>query len=297
MKRVGVIGLGVMGRPMALRLVEAGYRVVAHSRSPGPVDELVSAGATRAETPKAVAEQVDCVLTVLPDSPDVRLVALGPDGIRGGAHEGLVVVDMSTISPLVTREIAEALEATGVKMMDAPISGGEKGAVEGTLSIMVGGDQETFESVRPVFDVLGKTITHVGPVGAGGFTKLANQTLLGAIVSGLAEALTLARRAGLDMETTMKALSGGSAGNRFLDLKASNYLKREFKPGFAADLHDKDIGLVLESAKALGTPLPVTAVVQQLFTSMCANGMGRLDNSAMLLLTERLAGLESEGER
>ena len=297
MERVGVIGLGVMGRPMALRLVEAGYKVVVHSRSPGPVEKLVSAGAARAETPKAVAEQVDCVITVLPDSPDVRLVALGRHGILEGAHEGLIVVDMSTISPIVTREIADALKAKGVEMMDAPISGGEKGAIEGSLSIMVGGHQGTFDRLKPIFDVLGKTITHVGPVGAGGFTKLANQIVLGATLSGLAEALTLARQAGLDIDTTIKALSGGSAGSRFLDLKAPNYRERQFKPGFAVDLHYKDIGLVLESAKALGTPLPVTAVVQQLFASMCANGMGSLDNSAMLLLLEKLAGVDSEGER
>jgi len=297
MERVGVIGLGVMGRPMALRLVEAGYEVVVHSRSPAPVDELVSAGATRAETPKAVAEKVSCLLTVLPDSPDVHQVALGSEGIIEGAHEGLVVVDMSTISPIVTREIADVLATKGTVMMDAPISGGEKGAIEGTLSIMVGGPQDSFDQVQPIFRVLGKTITHVGPVGAGGFTKLSNQIVLGATLSGLAEALTLARQAGLDIETTIKALSGGSAGSRFLDLKTPNYLKRQFKPGFAVDLHNKDIGLVLESAKALGVPLPVTAVVQQLFASMCANGMGNLDNSAMVLLMERLAGIEAEGER
>ena len=286
---LGFIGLGIMGRPMAKNLLKAGYPLVVHSRSKGPVDDLTAAGARSAPSPKAVTEQVDLLITMLPNSPDVELVALGPQGILEGAHSGLIYVDMSTISPIVSQKIDKALAARGVKMLDAPVSGGERGAVEGTLSIMVGGDKPTFDLVLPIFQAMGKTITHLGPLGAGGFTKLANQIIVAVNLTALGEALTLARKAGLNRELTLKALSGGLAGSRCLEQKTPNYLSNTYNPGFRVDLHFKDLGLIMESGRALGVPLPTTALVQELFAALRVRGRGGLDHSAVITLLEDLA--------
>jgi 2-hydroxy-3-oxopropionate reductase len=286
---VGLIGLGIMGRPMARNLLKAGYPLVVHSRSRKPVDEVVAAGARAAGSPKEVAGQVEILITMLPNSPDVELVALGPGGIIEGAQTGLVFADMSTISPLVSQKIGKALDAKGVKSLDAPVSGGEKGAIEGTLSIMVGGDKPTFDSVLPIFQAMGKTITHLGPLGSGGFTKLANQIIVALNLTALGEALTLAKKAGLDRELTLKALGGGLAGSRCLDQKTPNYLANTYNPGFKIDLHYKDLGLIMESARALGVPLPTTAIVQELFGALRAKGRGGLDHSAVITLLEDLA--------
>src|SRR5215510_2278430 len=221
---VGMIGLGIMGRPMAKNLIKAGYPVVVHSRSQGPVDELVGAGAKRGSSPKDVAAQVDVLITMLPNSPDVELVALGKDGIIEGAKRGQLFADMSTISPLVSQKVGKALAVKGVRMLDAPVSGGEKGAIDAALSIMVGGEAADFEAALPIFQAMGKTITHLGPLGAGGFTKLANQVIVAVNLTALGEALTLARKAGLDRELTLKALGGGLAGSRCLDQKSPNYI-------------------------------------------------------------------------
>lgn len=287
---VGFIGLGIMGRPMARNLLKAGYSLIVHSRSRGPVDELVKTGAKAAGSPREVAGQSDVLITMLPNSPDVEQVALGPDGIIEGARRGLVFIDMSTISPIVSQKIGSALEPKGVAMLDAPVSGGEKGAVEGTLSIMVGGDRGAFEAVRPVLQAMGKTITLLGPLGFGGFTKLANQIIVAGNLTALAEALTLGRKAGLDRELLLTALAGGLAGSRCLDQKRPNYLAGSYEPGFKIDLHYKDLGLIMESARALGVPLPATAVVQELFNAMRVKGRGGMDHSGIITLLEDLAG-------
>ncbi len=287
---IGFIGLGIMGRPMARNLLKAGYPLVVHSRSRGPVDELAKAGAKTATSPREVAGQVDVLITMLPNSPDVELVALGRDGIVEGARQGLIVADMSTISPIVSQKVGQALAAKGVRMLDAPVSGGEKGAIDGALSIMVGGEPDVFDAVLPIFQAMGKTITRLGPLGFGGFTKLANQIIVAVNLTALGEALTLAKKAGLDRALTLKALAGGLAGSKCLDQKTANYVNNTYDPGFKIDLHFKDLGLIMESARALGVPLPATAVVQELFNALRVKGRGQLDHSAVITLLEDLAG-------
>ncbi len=287
---IGFIGLGIMGRPMARNLLKAGYQLVVHSRSRPPVDELASAGAQAANSAREVAGKCDVLITMLPNSPDVELVALGKDGIAEGARSGLIYVDMSTISPIVSQKVGKALGAKGVRMLDAPVSGGEKGAVDGVLSIMVGGDRAVFDAVLPIFQAMGKTITLLGPLGSGGFTKLANQIIVAVNLTALGEALTLAKKAGLDRELTLTALAGGLAGSKCLDQKKPNYLAGSYKPGFKIDLHYKDLGLIMESARELGVPLPATAVVQELFSALRVKGRGGLDHSGVITLLEDLAG-------
>ncbi len=278
---------------MARNLLKAGYSLVVHSRSRGPVDEIVKAGATAGSSPRDVASRCDVLITMLPNSPDVELVALGRDGIVEGARSGMILADMSTISPLVSQKVGGALAAKGVKMLDAPVSGGEKGAIDGVLSIMVGGDRPVFDAVLPIFQAMGKTITHLGPLGAGGFTKLANQIIVAVNLTALGEALTLAKKAGLDRELTLTALGGGLAGSRCLDQKKPNYVASSYNPGFKIDLHFKDLGLIMESARALGVPLPTTAVVQELFSALRVKGRGGLDHSGVITLLEDLAGISA----
>ena len=287
---IGFIGLGIMGRPMARNLLKAGYSLVVHSRSRGPVDEIAKAGAKAAASAKDVAAQSDVLITMLPNSPEVELVALGPNGIIEGARPGLIFADMSTISPIVSQKIAKALEPKGVAMLDAPVSGGEKGAIDGALSIMVGGDKDVFERVLPIFQTMGKTITRLGPLGFGGFTKLANQIIVAVNLTALAEALTLGKKAGLDRDLLLTALAGGLAGSKCLEQKRANYVSNTYNPGFKVDLHYKDLGLIMESARALGVPLPATAVVQELFNALRVKGRGSLDHSGVITLLEDLAG-------
>jgi 2-hydroxy-3-oxopropionate reductase len=275
---------------MARNLLKAGYSLVVHSRSRGPVDEIVKAGATAAAAPADVARQCDVLITMLPNSPDVEQVALGPGGVIEGARQGLIFADMSTISPIVSQKVGKALEAKGVAMLDAPVSGGEKGAIDGALSIMVGGDKAVFERVLPIFQAMGKTITLLGPLGFGGFTKLANQIIVAVNLTALAEALTLGKKAGLDRELLLTALAGGLAGSKCLDQKKPNYVANTYNPGFKIDLHYKDLGLIMESARALGVPLPATAVVQELFSALRVKGRGGLDHSGVITLLEDLAG-------
>ncbi len=289
---IGFIGLGIMGRPMAKNLLKAGHALVVHNRSQGAVQELTGLGAKAAGSPEAVAREAEVVILMLPNSPDVELVALGPRGLLAGARPGQTVVDMSTISPIVSRKVGAALAEKGVRMLDAPVSGGEKGAIEATLSIMVGGERAVFDEMLPLFQAMGKTITYLGPLGAGGFTKLANQIIVAINLTALGEALVLAAKAGLDIELTLRALGGGLAGSRCLEQKTPNYLAHEFRPGFKIDLHYKDLGLIMESARALGVPLPTTAVVQELFSGVRARGGGGLDHSGIITLMEQLAGVE-----
>jgi len=287
---IGFIGLGIMGRPMARNLLKAGYSLVVHSRSRGPVDEIVKAGATAAASSKDVAAQCDVLITMLPNSPEVEQVVLGAGGVIEGARRGMILADMSTISPIVSQKVGKALEAKGVAMLDAPVSGGEKGAIDGALSIMVGGDKAVFHSVLPIFQAMGKTITLLGPLGFGGFTKLANQIIVAVNLTALAEALTLGKKAGLDRELLLTALAGGLAGSKCLDQKKANYVGNTYNPGFKIDLHFKDLGLIMESGRALGVPLPTTAVVQELFSALRVKGRGGLDHSGVITLLEDLAG-------
>jgi len=280
-----------MGRPMARNLLKAGYPLIVHSRSRGPVDEIAKAGAKVGTSPRDVAAQCDVLITMLPNSPDVEQVVLGRDGVIEGARAGLVLLDMSTISPLISQKVGAALAAKSVQMLDAPVSGGERGAIDGVLSIMVGGDKAVFDKALPIFQAMGKTITHLGPLGAGGFTKLANQIIVAVNLTALGEALTLAKKAGLDRELTLTALAGGLAGSKCLDQKKPNYVAGTYNPGFKIDLHYKDLGLIMESARALGVPLPATAVVQELFSALRVKGRGGLDHSGVITLLEDLAGL------
>jgi 2-hydroxy-3-oxopropionate reductase len=278
---------------MAKNLLKAGHSLVVHNRSRAAVDDLVSAGAKAASSPREVAGQCDLLITMLPNSPDVELVALGKDGMIEGARTGLILVDMSTISPIVSQKIGKALAPKGVRMLDGPVSGGEQGAINAALSIMVGGDKAVFDHVLPVFQAMGKTITYLGPLGFGGFTKLANQIIVAVNLTALGEALTLAKKAGLDRELTLKALAGGLAGSKCLEQKTPNYVGNSYKPGFKIDLHYKDLGLIMESARELGVPLPATAVVQELFNALRVKGRGQLDHSAVITLLEDLAGVSA----
>ena len=291
---IGFIGLGIMGKPMAKNLLKAGLNLVVHSRTRLPVDEVVKEGARAATSPREVASQSDVLITMLPNSPDVEQVALGKDGIVEGVKSGLIFIDMSTISPIVSQKIGKALAAKGVKMLDAPVSGGEKGAIDAALSIMVGGDKATFDAVLPILSAMGKTITLLGPLGFGGFTKLANQIIVAVNLTALGEALTLGKKAGLDRELLLTALAGGLAGSRCLDQKKPNYVGGTYNPGFKTDLHFKDLGLIMESSRELGVPLPCTAVVQELFNALRVKGSGGLDHSGVITLLEELAGVSEK---
>jgi 2-hydroxy-3-oxopropionate reductase len=292
-KKIGFIGLGIMGKPMARNLLKAGHAVTVYNRSRPAMEELHRAGAHLGPSPKDVAAAAEIVITMLPNSPDVEAVVLGPNGVLEGATPGTILADMSTISPLVSQKIYREAKQRGVRALDAPVSGGEKGAIEGILSVMVGGDKEVFDAVVPVFQAMGKTITYMGPAGAGGFTKLANQVIVAINLTAISEALTLGAKAGLDPERLIQALGGGMAGSRCLDMKGPQIIKGNFQPGFKIDLHYKDLGLIMEAARALQVPLPTTAVVQELFSALRVEGRGGLDHSAVITLIEDLAGVQA----
>jgi len=290
--RIGFIGLGIMGKPMARNLIKAGFPLTVHNRSRGKVDELVREGAIAAGSPREVAAGVDIIITMLPNSPDVEAVALGSNGIKEGARSGQLLIDMSTINPIVSQKIAKELEPKGMAMVDAPVSGGEKGAIEGTLSIMAGGKSEDFERALPVFNALGKTITHMGPLGAGGFTKLANQIIVAINLTAIGEALVFGTKAGVDPQKMVRALAGGLAGSKCLDQKSEKILGGDFAPGFKIDLHFKDLNLIQDAARSVGVPIPIAAFVEQLFAALRVRGRGGLDHSAVITLFEDLAGVE-----
>src|SRR5262249_25751399 len=263
--KIGFIGLGIMGKPMAKNLIKAGFPLVVHNRSRAKVDELVKEGATAATSPKEVAANSDVIITMLPNSPDVELVALGPEGIKEGVKPGQLFIDMSTINPIVSQRIAGDLAESNVAMVDAPVSGGEKGAIDAALSIMAGGKPEDFERALPIFNSLGKTITHMGPLGAGGFTKLANQIIVAINLTAIGEALVFGKKAGVDPQKMIQALSGGLAGSKCLDQKSEKILTGNFAPGFKIDLHAKDLNLIADAARSIGVPIPTAAFVEQLF--------------------------------
>jgi 2-hydroxy-3-oxopropionate reductase len=290
MLKVGYIGLGLMGKPMAHNILKAGFPLVVHNRSRAAVDELVAAGASSAWTPAEVARQVDVVITNLPDSPDVEQVALGENGIIEGAHEGLIFIDNSTIKPATARKIALALAKKGVSALDAPVSGGDIGAINGTLTIMLGGEEAALEKAMPVLKAMGKSITLVGDAGAGQIAKVCNQIMVAAQMVGMAELLIVAQKAGADPQKVVQAIKGGAAQCWALDVKPPRLFAGNRQPGFKAYMQAKDLNIVLDTAREYGVPVPGTAANAQLFSAMLEMGMGDLDNSAVLGVIEALAG-------
>ena len=291
MLKVGYIGLGLMGKSIARNILKAGFPLVVHNRSRAAVDELVAEGAVAAFSPAEVACQVDVVFTNLPDSPDVERVVLGAGGILEGANPGLVLVDNSTIKPATARLLALALEAKGVQSLDAPVSGGDIGARNGTLAIMVGGPAEALERVLPILQATGKSIIHVGASGAGQIAKAANQIMVAAQMVAMGELLVFARKAGADPQKVVEAIKGGAAQCWSLDVKPPRLFAGNRSPGFKAHMQAKDLNIVLETAREYGIPLPSAALDAQLFNAMLEMGMGDLDNSAVLGVLETLGNV------
>ena len=289
MLKVGYIGLGLMGKPIAKNILNAGFPLVVHNRSRKAVEELVDLGAKSAGSPSEVAAIVDVVFTNLPDTPDVEMVALGENGIINGAHTGLICVDNSTIKPAAARKIADSLGEKGIEFLDAPVSGGEIGAKNGTLTIMVGGFETALETVRPVLNAIGKLITHVGASGAGQIAKAANQIMVAAQMVAMSELLILAKKSGTDPEKVVEAIRAGAAQCWALDHKPQRLFAGERAPGFKAVMQYKDMNIVMDTARHYGIPLPLTAVTTQLYAAMCAMGIEMMDNSAVIGVIEKLA--------
>ena len=291
---IGFIGLGLMGKPMAANLLKAGYPVVVHSRSQGPVNELVAAGARRGTSPADVAKQATRIITMVPDSPDVERVLDGPDGVFGAMQPGTIVIDMSSIAPGVARRLAEKAASLGAAMLDAPVSGGDIGAINGTLSIMVGGDAAAFAAAKPLFDVMGnpEKVIHLGGPGAGQLCKLCNQMVIGGTLAVAAEALALAKKSGVDAAKVREALLGGFAQSRVLEVHGERALKNTFKPGFKTHLFAKDMRNVVSTLAEHDCAAPVTAVVQQLLHATMAAGRGEDDNSIMAKTVFDIAGVQ-----
>ena len=290
---VGFIGLGLMGRPMAMNLLRRGYRMVVHSRSPAPVDALVAAGAERAATPADVARRAQRIVTMVPDSPDVERVLEGPDGAFPALQRGSILIDCSTIAPAAARRFATRARELGSDMLDAPVSGGEIGAINATLSIMVGGRKETFDAVKPIFDAMGNPdrVIHIGDAGAGQLCKVCNQMVIGGALAAVSEAFALARKAGVDPAKVREALLGGFAASRVLEVHGERILNGNYKPGFRAELYLKDMRIAGQTLAEHQAPAPVSTAVQQLVTALVASGMGRDDYSALATVLYRLAGL------
>lgn len=294
--KIGFIGLGIMGKPMAANLIKAGYTPYVHNRSRGPVTELASLGALPCQSAQEVAGQSEIVFLMLPDTPDVEKVLFGDKGVSSGINPGAIVVDMSSISPIATRRFAEKLRDQGVEMLDAPVSGGQIGAQKATLSIMVGGKEEVFEKVKPLFEIIGKSIVRIGSNGDGQVCKVANQIVVALTIEAIGEALLLASKAGADVGKVREALLGGFAQSRILEVHGERMIKRTFQPGFRVKLHQKDLNLALQTGRDLGVSLPNTATAQELFTAVAAHGGSDLDHSAMLQALEKLANF-TLGER
>lgn len=289
MTTVGFIGLGIMGGPMAANLVKAGFEVVGCNRSQPALDKLVEQGGRAAATVAEAVRESDVVITMLPDSPDVAAVALGDDGILANAKDDLLYIDCSSIRPDTSRSVAEQAAARGVRALDAPVSGGEQGAIDGALSIMVGGAEADFAAAAPILDALGKTVVHVGPAGSGQTVKAANQLIVAGTIELVAEAIVFLEAHGVDTDAAVKVLAGGLAGNAILDRKAAGMLRREFTPGFRLELHHKDLGIVQAAAREAGVAIPLGAMVSQLVGALVARGDGALDHSALLKLVEELS--------
>jgi 2-hydroxy-3-oxopropionate reductase len=290
MSTIAFIGLGIMGAPMAEHLVKAGHTVIGFNRSPSPVERLVAAGGRGASSVAEAVRDADVIITMVPDSPDVEGLALGDGGVYANARPGAIHIDMSSIRPDVSAQLAEAGKAAGVRVMDAPVSGGETGAIEGTLSIMVGADRGDFDQVKPILDAMGTTVVLVGPPGSGQTVKAANQLIVAGTIELVAEAIVFLRAYGVDTEAAVAVLAGGLAGNRILERKAANMLAGNFEPGFRIDLHHKDMGIVTAAARERDVVIPLGALTAQLVSAVRAQGDGNLDHSALLRGVERLSG-------
>jgi len=289
--KIGFIGLGIMGKPMAHNILKAGFELVVCSRTQSSVDELVAAGATSADTPQELATQVDLVITMLPNSPEVKEVILGPNGVIHGARPSCIVADMSSIAPLVSQAIAASLAEKGIEMLDAPVSGGQPKAIEGTLSVMVGGKQEFFDRCVPVFKAMAASVVRVGNIGAGNVTKLANQVIVALNIAALSEAMVLAAKAGVEPELVYQAIRGGLAGSTVMEAKAPLMLDRKFNPGFKINLHIKDLKNALETSNDVGAPLPLTAFVMDIMQGL-KEDFGDSDHGAIVRHFEKQASIE-----
>jgi 2-hydroxy-3-oxopropionate reductase len=289
-ERIGFIGVGIMGRPMVRNLVKAGYPVTIFDVVPAAVEALENEGVPSAGSSKAVAEASDVVITMLPEDRHVETAVLGENGVFAGARPGLLVIDMSTISPVVSRRISEEGKQRQVRVLDAPVSGGDAGAVAGTLSIMVGGDAADFDAANAIFTAMGKTITHCGPHGAGQVVKACNQIVVALTIEAVSEALVLGSKAGVQPEIILEVLGGGLAGNKVMEVRKRNFLNHDFAPGFKIKLHRKDLGIILATAREYGVALPVTALVNEMFTTLVNEGRAELDHSALLTHIEKLSG-------
>jgi 2-hydroxy-3-oxopropionate reductase len=291
--KIGFIGLGIMGKPMSKNLIKAGHELTVYDLAEASVKELDKAGAKVAHSSKEAAKENDLVISMLPDSPDVEKAALGPDGIFEGIRTGSAYIDMSTISPVTSKKIADVAKANGVRILDAPVSGGEKGAIESTLTIMVGGAKEVFDECLPIFQVMGKNIVYCGGVGSGQVVKACNQILVAGVLEAASEALVLGSKAGVDPETVLKVIAGGYA-MRVLDVRGPLVLKGDFKPGFKTNLHYKDLGIALAAGGEYGVPLPVTGLIHEMMGAMKAWGLGEYDHSGIITVLQRLAKVENK---
>ena len=291
--KIGFVGLGIMGKPMAKNLLKAGYEVVAYDIVAEALEEVVSEGAESGESPKDVAQKTTLIITMLPDGPDVEKVVLGTNGVLEGAQSGSVIIDMSSISPIVAKNVYSECKKKGIELLDAPVSGGEPGAISGTLAIMVGGSKTVFDKYLPVMEVLGKSVVLAGDIGAGNITKLANQIMVAVNIAGMGEALVLAAKAGVDPSVVFEAVRGGLAGSSVLEAKGPMVLDGNFKPGFRIRLHQKDLNNALITAKELGVTVPLTGLVQQMITSLVNSGNLDNDHSAIVRFIEELSGTEA----
>jgi 2-hydroxy-3-oxopropionate reductase len=292
--KIGFIGLGIMGKPMSKNLLKAGHKLVVYDVVAAPVEEVVQAGAERGTSAKDVAFRSDIIVTMLPDGPEVEQAVLGPSGVLEGAKAGSLVIDMSSISPIVAQKVGAALDAKGVDFIDAPVSGGEPKAIDGSLAIMVGGKQAAFDRAAPILKAMGSSVTLTGAVGAGNVTKLANQIMVAVNIAAMGEALVLATKAGLDPEVVFNAVKGGLAGSTVLNMKAPMVVSRNFKPGFRIRLHQKDLRNALLAAESLKVALPITSLVQQMLVALINDGKGELDHSGIVQFIEQLAKVEAK---
>jgi 2-hydroxy-3-oxopropionate reductase len=290
--KIGFIGLGIMGKPMSKNLLKKNYDLVVCDVVQSAVDEVVSCGAASALTPKDVASQVDIIITMLPNSPQVKQVVLGKGGIIEGAKSGTIVIDMSSISPLVSREVAGTLAESGIEMLDAPVSGGEPKAIDGTLSVMVGGKSHIFDRCYDIMKAMAGSVVLTGDIGAGNVTKLANQIIVAINIAGMSEALVLAAKAGVEPELVYQAIRGGLAGSTVLDAKAPLVMDRKFDPGFRINLHIKDLNNVMDTAHGVGVPLPITAAVMEMMQALKVDGMGDDDHGSLIRYYEKMAQIE-----
>jgi 2-hydroxy-3-oxopropionate reductase len=290
--KIGFIGLGIMGKPMCRNLLKAGYELVVCDVFQTAVNEIVAAGAKAAATPKEIAAQVDIVITMLPNSPQVKQVVLGVNGVIEGGRPGTILMDMSSIAPLVSREVADKLAEKGIDMLDAPVSGGEPKAIDGTMSVMVGGKKEIFDKCFPVLKSMAGAVVLTGSIGAGNVTKLANQVIVALNIAAMSEALVLAAKAGVEPELVYQAIRGGLAGSTVLDAKAPLVMERKFDPGFRINLHIKDLNNVLETSHELGVSLPLTAAVMEMMQALKADGMGDADHCSLVKYYEKMAKVE-----